>query len=99
VLKRYLKPQSHEIAIIGKWISKQGVVKADEACNRIEQLKSNYLRKIADSKEHGGWMVLYQDPQDMRYWELSYPQSELHGGGPPALTIISEKEARMKYKF
>jgi hypothetical protein len=32
-------------------------------------------------------------------WELTYPQSYLHGGGPPALYKIDENEAHKKFDF
>jgi Immunity protein 27 len=41
--------------------------------------------------------VLYVDPSDSRYWELIYPDSQLHGGGPPTLRNLSEAAARKKY--
>jgi len=45
----------------------------------------------------GGWSRLYLDPVDGRYWELIYPQSEIHGGGPPRLAHISADAAKIKY--
>lgn len=67
-------------------------------CNRVDYLTSSYLRRIGVSEERGGWMVLYQDPEDMRYWVLTYPESEMHGGGPPALINVSEEEANSKFE-
>lgn len=99
MFKQYLQPQPHETAIIGSWGNDQGTIKADEVCERIEHLKSKYLVRVGASKEFGDWMVLYQDPKDMRYWELTYPQSGSHGGGPPALFNISKEEAKAKYEF
>jgi hypothetical protein len=58
---------------------------------RIQQLIRDELVKIA--KDSSGWRVLYRDPKDSRLWELSYPQSELHGGGPSKLTCISSQLA------
>ncbi|MEM7379742.1 MAG: Imm27 family immunity protein [Bacteroidota bacterium] len=31
-----------------------------------------------------------KDPYDNRYWELSYPQGNLHGGGPPSLINLDK---------
>ena len=45
----------------------------------------------------GGWSALHFDPADGRFWEYTYPQSELHGGGPPLMHVLSEAEAREKY--
>ena len=44
-----------------------------------------------------GWDVLFRDPTDGRLWELIYPQSEPHGGGPPQLRCLTADEARQKY--
>lgn len=99
MFKRYQKPQPHETSITGSWVHENGAVKADDVCERIEYLKSSYLRRVGVSKEFGDWMVLYQDPEDMRYWALTYPQSEMHGGGPPALMNISKEEANSKYQI
>jgi hypothetical protein len=73
-----------ETVIRGEWIELGGRTQADENCHRIEQLTGGYLKKIGP--DASGWDVLYQDPSDGSYWELTYPQSELHGGGPPSLT-------------
>ena len=45
----------------------------------------------------GGWSALHFDPADGRLWELTFPESRLHGGGPPLLHVVSEEEAREKY--
>jgi hypothetical protein len=45
---------------------------------------------------HNGWNALYRDPNDCRYWELTYPEGELHGGGPPQLRCLTADEARQK---
>jgi hypothetical protein len=58
---------------------------------RIQQLIGDELVKIA--KDVSGWRVLYRDPNDERPWELSYPHSEMHGGGPAKLTWISSQLA------
>lgn len=69
----------------------------DETSKRINWLIKNQLKKMVADKS--GWFVLYKDPNDNRYWELSYPQSELHGGGSPMLKVITETDAKVKYKF
>ncbi len=88
-----LEPQ--ETALLGSWIAEGKTIRADETCDRITFLTCNVLKKIASGKS--GWETLYQDPGDGRYWEHTYPQGEMHAGGPPALTVISEKNARAKY--
>jgi Immunity protein 27 len=59
---------------------------------RIQQLIRDELVKIA--RDLSGWRVLYRDPKDARLWELSYPHSEMHGGGPAKLTWISPQLAK-----
>ena len=66
-----------------------------EQSQRITWLVKNHFVKIASDGDN--WTVLYQDPEDKRYWELYYPNSELHGGGPPALRRLSNSEAHSKY--
>jgi len=89
--------QSNETKLIGGWTTTGNSVSADDVAKRIDELLDTKLKEIAASDD--GWRILYVDPLDKRYWELSYPHSELHGGGPPALEYISEEQAREKYKI
>jgi hypothetical protein len=50
-----------------------------------EWLTSHHLRKITTSKQSGGRETLFQDPDDGRHREQTYPQSQMQGAGPPAL--------------
>lgn len=92
-----MKIEKNETKIVGKWIFTDGKMIADEQCERIQWLTTNYLKKIALDKT--GWDVLFKDPNDNRYWELIYPNSEMHGGGPPSLILLSESEAKDKYNI
>jgi hypothetical protein len=92
-----MKLQAHETELTGKWVAHGQEVRRDAICERIEMLVSDHLKQIAVSKEWGAWETLFQDPDDGRYWERTYPQSELHGGGPPQLRCLSADEARRKY--
>jgi hypothetical protein len=47
--------------------------------------------------DQSGWDALYADPATGKFWELTYPQSHLHGGGPRQLSEISSSAARVKY--
>ncbi|MGQ0591591.1 MAG: Imm27 family immunity protein [Gammaproteobacteria bacterium] len=91
--------QPGEITLIGDWIVEGTLVRGDEMCRRIEWLTSVVLKKVGYSKDYGAWETLYQDPNDGRYWVKTYPQSHMHGGGPPALTCLSEQEARSRFDF
>jgi len=46
------------------------------------------------SADESGWLKLYQDPEDKRYWQLSFEHGEMQGGGPPSLILLSELEAK-----
>lgn len=87
--------ESTETSLIGNWVSDGKKMEADETCKRIEWLIENVLKQI--SKGH--WETLFIDPNDGRYWEHTYLQSEMHGGGPPSLVHISADEAREKYRI
>lgn len=88
-----------EYLLIGRWIDDAGTLKADSVCERIEWLIAHRLKRLADSPEWGGWETLYQDSNDGRYWERTYPQSDLHGGGPPKLQVLSATAAAQKYRL
>lgn len=66
--------------------------------NRSLELTRAYLTKVAVSEAFGGWETLYQDPADLRFWELTYPHGEMHGGGPPTLKSLTVQEAKSKYR-
>ena len=90
-----LRPEESELN--GRWVFEGGKAKKDETCLRIEMLVKQYLQKI--STDDTGWKILFRDPQDGRFWELTYPESEMHGGGPPRLSYISGEQARIKYSL
>lgn len=92
-----MKITSSETDIVGNWITVVGKVRADEACERIEWLTTHDLRRVAVSPQSGGWETLFQDPNDGRFWEKTYPQGEMHGGGPPRLTALSVEKAHQKF--
>lgn len=86
-----------EIEIVGTWVVVNGVVQGDEACERVHELSETYLELLGYSPEGGGWETLFRDPNDGRLWERWYPQSHMHGGGPPALKFLSDADARERY--
>lgn len=88
-----MKIEANEDKIIGR----TRLDGSDEQSERITWLVNNYLTKIVSDGVN--WTILYQDPEDKRYWELVFPQGELQGGGPPSLLLISEVEAKSKYNI
>jgi hypothetical protein len=92
-----MKIKNNETEIIGKWIVKDGEVIEDENSKRVHYLIKVYLNKVSKS-ESSGWESLYIDPNDKRYWELKYLNSECQGGGPPSLFCITEYDAMEKYR-
>jgi hypothetical protein len=86
-----------EVALTGRWRETPDGVQADDVARRIEALTTSYLRAVAHASN--GWSVLYEDPADGRYWELTYPMSDMHGGGPPSLIAIDPSDARERYNL
>jgi hypothetical protein len=84
-----------ETVLTGQWIIQGGRPVADDVCKRIIALTKSHLQEIG--RDASGWNTLYRDPTDGRYWELRYPQSELHGGGPPELRYLTAEQARQTY--
>ena len=88
--------RSDENALIGKWTMHGTQVSLDEVSLRISQLIEKHLVKVGT--DPSGWNVLFKDPKDGRFWELSYPESHLQGGGPPALRHLPEADVKANYK-
>ena len=91
-----MKLLPHETDLIGGWISVNGRASPDVTEARINSLIGSYLEKVASSS--GGWDQLYLDPEDRRFWELTFLRGEMHGGGPKRLTSISAELAASKYQ-
>ncbi len=79
-----LDPQ--EDILNGRWVLVGQSVERDETARRIDWLIEQSL--VLVSTDESGWVKTYRDPRDGRYWELTYPQSEMQGGGPPQLRHI-----------
>lgn len=66
-----------------------------EDAERIETLIKSHFQKISTHQD--GWTILYIDPNDKRHWELTYPNSEQHGGGLPLLKFLERSSACQIY--
>lgn len=80
--------------LVGEWQVVGARVEANDSCQLIAQ-ELPRLTKLATAE--AGWSTLYRDPTDSRLWELTYPQGELHGGGPPTLRVMQGDAAKEKY--
>ena len=89
--------KKNETILIGSWLRDKDKVVADDVCNRIDWLINHFLKKI--TTDQSGWEILYQDLNDKRYWTLTYPNGNWHGGGPPTLKAITQTEALTKFKL
>lgn len=87
--------KNDEQVLVGRWLDRQGRVEKDEVAARIDFLVGNRLERIAASGD--GWDVLFIDRNDGRFWELSYPDSQAHGGGAPMLKAIDAAAVKKKY--
>ncbi len=92
-----MKLQPNETSLTGGWLVQRGQARLDAVSERIEWLMSHCLQKIADNVQCGAWETLYRDLDDGRYWERTYPQGEMHGGGPPQLRCLTPEEAKQTY--
>src|SRR5438093_12221683 len=89
--------ESEEVDLCGNWlVQKDRSVIGDATEQRIQWLTTEKLD--ASQMISSGWETLYRDPRDGRLWELTYPQSEMHGGGPRRLHVLSRDEAAAKYE-
>jgi hypothetical protein len=84
-----------EVLLEGNWVRGADGVVADATAQRIESLLADALEKVAESAD--GWRTLYRDLRDGRFWELTYPRKEWHGGGPPRLSCVSADYAKEEY--
>ncbi len=63
-------------------------------CDERDKLKQHLDELVVDGYH---WRILYRDRRNGQFWEETYPQSHLHGGGPPELSPISAEEVRQRY--
>jgi len=52
----------------------------------IDDMLQNKLEKVRSDER--GWTTVCRHRDTNELWELSYPQSDLHGGGPRRLRMI-----------
>ena len=84
--------EPNETEIKGQWVLVGAKMQADDACKRIEWLLENRLKELGSNEQ---WESLHLDLSDNRYWLRTYPESHMHGGGPPLLQCIAKSEAML----
>jgi hypothetical protein len=87
--------EPHERQLIGRWADGEAGGATDDVDARIFWLVSQRLEPKGFASN--GWDALFRDPRDGRYWELTFPQGSLFGGGPRQLTLLSPAAAAAKY--
>lgn len=87
--------RNSETELLGSWVNQAGSIIADNVSKRIEVLIGKVLKEVSTSGD--GWDVLYIDPSDGRYWELTYPDSDSHGGGAPKLSFVTAEQVKTKF--
>jgi len=63
-----------------RWVMRGPAVSNEGDADEIDALLSTELIEVA--KADDGWRILYRHRATSALWELSYPNSERHGGGP-----------------
>ncbi len=87
--------QPDETVITGTWVDQDGRLVPDDECRRIERIITTHeITEVARSDD--GWSVMYR-AKDGRFWVLTYPHSELPGGGPPLLINVAPEDARARF--
>jgi hypothetical protein len=61
----------------------------------VESYIAENLTKIATNQS--GWDTLYINKATEQYWVLTYPNSQLHGGGHPELTRVSKLVVKKEF--
>lgn len=90
---------SDESVIEGRLLMDGAILLADASEKRIDKLVKTWLIHLSDDPASGAWLRLYKDPTDGRLWELSYPQSEMQGGGPRRLRVITPADAAQVFRW
>jgi hypothetical protein len=80
------------------WTMSDGKVTAEGDAHVISDWLANKLDKIRIDSEAGAWLILYRHKETGQFWELTYPQSEMHGGGPRLLRCLGDDASELGRK-
>jgi hypothetical protein len=75
------------------WELHDGRMRAVGDARLIDDLLKNELVEVRKDN----WAVLYRHKETGEYWDLTYPQGELHGGGPRRLRVVSDPDSWTPY--
>lgn len=71
----------------------------------MKQIKGNRVKGYLEANcievatDESGWEILYRDSATKELWVRTFPDSHLHGGGLPLLTLFPESEAKEKFQL
>jgi immunity protein 27 of polymorphic toxin system len=66
------------------WELRDGHMRAVGDALLIDDLLKNKLVEV----QKKNWAILYRHKETGEFWDLTYPQSEMHGGGPRRLRMV-----------
>ncbi len=92
-----MSDEDTQSVLVGKWSLQDGKIVGNDVCEQIQTLIREELDELARSAD--GWSILFIDNASSVHWELSYPNSGQHGGGPPMLTQVSFEKVKHKYQL
>lgn len=70
------------------WHSEDGKMTARGDAAVIDDMLATKLEEI--KVDPVNWIVIFRHRYTSQLWELSYPQSEMHGGGPRRLRLLGD---------
>ena len=74
-----------------RWIMRGSGMSNEGDAGEIDALLSADLAEVANTDD--GWRIVYRHRATGVLWELSYPHSEMQGGGPRRLRELSLSDA------
>jgi hypothetical protein len=82
---------THELNEI--WEFRDGRVHAVGDARDIEDLLRTKLVEV----RKGNWAILYRHKETGEFWDLTFPQGEMQGGGPRRLRVVSDPSNWVPY--
>ena len=70
-----------------------GRVRAAGDARLIDDLLKNKLVEVRKDN----WAILYRDKETGEFWDLTYPQGGMHGGGPRRLRMVTKPDDWVPY--